>query len=157
MSQSALLAEQILQGTDIRVAGESAVFGITEVQRGLFPMAGSTVRLPRQIPYTLALEMLLTGNGYTAAQCREFGLIGHVVPDGQALTKAREIAERIAANGPLAVRAVLKSVRETFGMPEKEAFEQKEMAIGIPIFSSEDAREGPKAFLEKREPVFKGK
>jgi enoyl-CoA hydratase len=134
---------EILQGTDIRVAGESAVFGITEVQRGLFPMAGSTVRLPRQIPYTVALEMLLTGDAYTAAQCREFGLIGHVVPDGQALTKAREIAKRIAANGPLAVRAVLKSVRETFGMPEKDAFEQKEMAIGIPIFRSSRAARAP--------------
>lgn len=148
---------EILQGTDIRVAGESASFGITEVQRGLFPMAGSTVRLPRQIPYTIALEMLLTGEPYTASQCRDFGLIGHVVPDGQALTRAREIAERIAANGPLAVRAVLRSIRETFGMPEQEAFEKKEMPIGIPIFSSQDAREGPKAFLEKRKPVFRGK
>jgi enoyl-CoA hydratase len=148
---------EILQGTDIRVAGESAVFGVTEVQRGLFPMAGSTVRLPRQIPYTIAVEMLLTGADFTAAQCREFGLIGHVVPDGQALGRAREIAERIAANGPLAVRAILRSVRETAGMPEKDAFEQKEMAIGIPIFSTEDAREGPKAFLEKRRPMFKGR
>ena len=84
---------EILQGTDIRVAGESAKFGVTEVQRGLFPMAGSTVRLPRQIPYTIALEMLLTGADYTAAQCKEFGLIGHVVPDGQALAKAKEIAQ----------------------------------------------------------------
>jgi enoyl-CoA hydratase len=147
---------EILQGTDIRVAAEGAKFGVTEVQRALFPMAGSTVRLPRQIPYTVALEMLLTGNDYTAQQCKEFGLVGHVVPDGQALTKAREIADRIAANGPLAVKAILKSIRETFGMPEKVAFDQKEMAIGIPIFSSKDAREGPKAFLEKRPPVFTG-
>jgi enoyl-CoA hydratase len=147
---------EILQGTDIRVAGKSAVFGVTEVQRALFPMAGSTVRLPRQIPYTVALEMLLTGNDYSAQECKEFGLIGHVVPDGQALTKAHEIAKRIAANGPLAVKAILKSVRETFGMRESEAFEQKEMAIGIPVFSSKDAQEGPKAFLEKRKPVFTG-
>jgi len=147
---------EILQGTDIRVAGESAVFGVTEVQRGLFPMAGSTVRLPRQIPYTIAVEMLLTGEGCSAARCREFGLIGHVVPDGEALGRAREIALRIAANGPLAVKAILQAIRETEGLPERQAFEQKEMAIGLPVFRSEDAREGPQAFLEKRPPVFKG-
>jgi enoyl-CoA hydratase len=148
---------EILQGTDIRVAGESAVFGVTEAQRALFPMAGSTVRLPRQIPYTLAVEMLLTGNSYTAAECKEMGLIGHVVPDGQAMKAAVQIAERIAANGPLAVQAILRAVRETAQMSEKDAFEQKEMAIGIPIYSTEDAREGPTAFLEKRKPVFKGR
>jgi enoyl-CoA hydratase len=147
---------EILQGTDIRVAAESAQFGVTEVQRALFPMAGSTVRLPRQIPYTVALEMLLTGNAYTARQCLGFGLIGHVVPDGQALAHARTIAERIAANGPLAVRAILKATREAACLPEAQAFE-KEMAIGLPVFGSEDAKEGPRAFLEKRPAVFKGK
>jgi enoyl-CoA hydratase len=148
---------EILQGTDIRVAGEGAMFGVTEVQRGLFPMAGSTVRLPRQIPYTVAAEMLLTGEPFTAARCREFGLVGRVVPDGQALAAAREIAARIAANGPVAVRAILRAIRETATLPEAEAFEKKEMAIGLAVFGSEDAREGPRAFLEKRPPVFKGR
>jgi enoyl-CoA hydratase len=99
--------------------------------------------------------MLLTGDPYSAEQCREFGLIGHVVPDGQALAKAREIAERIAANGPLAVKAILKSIRDTASLPESQAFEV-EMPIGMPVFQSKDAREGPKAFLEKRKPVFTG-
>jgi enoyl-CoA hydratase len=146
---------EILQGTDIRVAAESARFGVTEVQRALFPMAGSTVRLPRQIPYTIAAEMLLAGSELSAARAYEIGLIGHVVPDGQALAKAREIAARIAANGPLAVKAILRAMRETAGLPEAEAF-AVEMPIGIPVFSSKDAREGPKAFLEKRPPVFVG-
>src|SRR4051812_8414733 len=113
---------EILQGTDIRVAGESAVFGVTEVQRGLFPMAGSAVRLRRQISYAIAAEMLLTGEDLPAQRAYELGLVNHVVPDGQALTKAREIAERIARNGPLAVKGILATLRETEAMPEAEAF-----------------------------------
>jgi enoyl-CoA hydratase len=146
---------EILQGTDIRVAGESARFGVTEVQRGLFPMAGSAVRLRRQIGYAVAAEMLLTGEDLTAARAYELGLINHVVPDGQALTKARQIAERIAANGPLAVAAILKTLRETDALPETDAF-AIEGTLGMEVMSSNDAAEGPRAFLEKRPPKFTG-
>jgi enoyl-CoA hydratase len=146
---------EILQGTDIRVAGESAVFGVTEVQRGLFPMAGSAVRLRRQIGYAVAAEMLLCGDDLTAQRAHELGLVNHVVPDGQALTKAKEIAARIARNGPLAVQGILATLRETEAMPEAEAF-NIEMAHGGKVMSSKDAAEGPRAFLEKRDPVFTG-
>jgi enoyl-CoA hydratase len=147
---------EILQGTDIRVAGESAVFGVTEVQRGLFPMAGSAVRLRRQIGYAVAAEMLICGEDLPARRAYELGLVNYVVPDGQALAKAREIAARIAANGPLAVKAIVATLRETETLPETEAFaiEQKH---GMAVMASEDAREGPRAFLEKRAPVFRGK
>jgi enoyl-CoA hydratase len=146
---------EILQGTDIRVAGESAVFGVTEVQRGLFPMAGSAVRLRRQVGYAVAAEMLLTGEDVTARRACELGLVNHVVPDGQALARAREIADRIARNGPLAVRAILATLRETEALPEQEAF-SIEMRLGSKVMSSNDAAEGPRAFLEKRPPVFTG-
>jgi enoyl-CoA hydratase len=144
---------EILQATDIRVAGESARFGVSEVRWGLFPLGGSAVRLPRQVPYTVAADLLLTGRHISAVQAREIGLIGHVVPDGQALGKALEIADMIAANGPVAVRAVLRTIRETEGMAENDAF-TVEAGIGMAVFASEDAKEGPRAFTEKRRPEF---
>ena len=147
---------EILQGTDIRVAGESARFGVTEVQRGLFPMAGSAVRLRRQISYAIAAEMLLAGEAIAAQRAFELGLINHVVPDGQALAKAQEIAARIAANGPLAVKAILETLRRCETLPEEEAF-GIEQALGMQVMASKDAAEGPRAFLEKRKPVFQGK
>jgi enoyl-CoA hydratase len=146
---------EILQGTDIRVAGESAVFGVTEVQRGLFPMAGSAVRLRRQVSYAVAAEMLLAGEDISAQRAYDLGLINHVVPDGQALAKAKEIAQRIARNGPLAVQGILATLRATEAMPEEQAFEI-EMEHGRRVMSSNDAAEGPRAFLEKRDPEFTG-
>ena len=147
---------EILQGTDIRVAGESAKFGVTEVQRGLFPMAGSTVRLRRQIPYAVAAEMLLAGEDMPARRAYELGLVNRVVPDGQALAVAREIAQRISENGPLAVKGILATLRETETLPEEQAF-AVEQKYGMQVMASEDAAEGPRAFLEKRKPVFKGR
>lgn len=147
---------EILQAMDIRVAAESASFGVAEVRRGIFPLGGSTVRLSRQIPYTLAAEMLLTGRTITAPEARDAGLVGHVVPDGDALAAARELAEQVAANGPLAVQAVLRSLRETREMPEREGL-ARELEIGMPVYATEDAKEGPRAFAEKRPPDFTGR
>jgi enoyl-CoA hydratase len=147
---------EILQAHDIRVAGDTATFGITEVRRGLFPLGGSTVRLSRQIPYTLAAEYLLTGRHIPAAEAREVGLIGHVVPAGEAVDKAMEIANQIAANAPLSVRAVLRSLRETREMTEVDGL-AFELDIGYPIIGTEDAKEGARAFKEKRDPVWKGR
>ncbi len=147
---------EILQATDIRVAGESARFGVSEARWGLFPLGGSAVRLVRQVPYTLAADILLTGRHLSAAEAREIGLVGRVVPDGQALDTALEIAEQVAANGPLAVQAILQTIRDTEGMAEDDAF-KIEAEIGMRVFMSEDAKEGPRAFSDKRTPEFSGR
>ncbi|HKS47561.1 MAG TPA: crotonase/enoyl-CoA hydratase family protein [Amycolatopsis sp.] len=147
---------EILLGTDIRIAGESARFGVSEARWGLFPLGGSAVRLPRQIPYTVAAEILLTGKHISAAEAKETGLIGRVVPDGTALEHALEVAGQIAANGPLAVQAILRTIRDTEGMHEEEAF-KLEAQYGIKVFQSSDAKEGPRAFAEKRGPNFQGR
>ena len=144
---------EILQATEIRVAGEGAQFGIAEVRRGLFPLGGSTVRLQRQIAFTNAADLLLTGRLISAGEAKEMGLIGHVVPDGQALAKAHELADLISANGPIAVRAVLASMRATAGLSEEDGLAE-ELDHGWPVFGTNDAKEGPTAFAEKRAPNF---
>jgi enoyl-CoA hydratase len=145
---------EMLQGTDIRVAAESATFGLFEVKRGLFPIGGSTVRLQRQIPRTHALEMLLTGRPYSAREAAAIGLVGHVVPDGTAPSRALEIAEQINGCGPLAVEAVKASVYETAEMTESDGL-AAELTRGWPVFDTADAKEGARAFAEKRPPVYR--
>ena len=145
---------EILQAMDIRVAGEGAKFGVSEARWSLYPMGGSAVRLRRQIPYTHAADILLTGKHISAQEALQIGLIGHVVPEGGALAKAKEIAATIAENGPLAVEAILRTLQETDGMTEEEALAH-EFEYGMEVFRSEDAKEGPLAFSEKRKPRFK--
>ncbi len=147
---------EMIQGMDIRVTSETAKFGLQEVQRGLMPGGGSTVRLPRQIHYAKAMEILLTGEILTAEDALAFGLINHVVPQDKVMEKSMEIADMIASNGPLAVKAIRASVREGIDLTLKEAYAQ-EMKKGMEVLMTKDAQEGPRAFKEKRKPNFIGK
>lgn len=148
---------EILQGTDIRVAAEDAVFGVTECKRGLFPLGGSVVRLRRQIPYALAAEILLLGRHITAQEAKDWGLINRVVQKGKALEEAMAIAEEIAnENAPLSIQAITRSLRENqFDLSETEALANDEQ-LGWAVFASKDSKEGMKAFKEKRKPNFIG-
>ncbi len=145
---------EILLGTDIRVAARSARFGLSEPRWSLYPTMGSAVRLPRQISHTKAAEILLTGRHLYAEEAERIGLIGHVVDDGQALTKAREIAGQISANGPLAVEAILATIREVSATLEAEGFARERERCAA-VFASDDAKEGPLAFAQKRTPTFR--
>ncbi len=148
---------EILQGTDIRVAAEDAIFGVTECKRGLFPLGGSTIRLRRQIPYALAAEILLLGRHVSAQEAQQWGLINRVVPKGEALAEAIKIAEEIAnENAPLSIQAITKSLRENqFDKSEADALAD-ELKIGEPIFATKDSKEGMRAFKEKRKAIFTG-
>lgn len=146
---------EILQCTDIRVASREAVFGLTEAALGLFPLGGSTVRLQRQIPRTIAMEMLLTGRRVTAEEALSWGLVGRLVEPGEALNEGLRLAEMIASNGPLAVQAIKRAIVESADLTEDEGL-KRELELGMPVFKSKDAREGPRAFAEKRKPVFTG-
>ena len=147
---------EILQGTDIRIGAEDAVFGVTEVARGLYPMAGSTIRLRRQIPYCIAAEILLTGRHVTAQEALAWGLINRVVAKGETLREALQVAELINRNGPLAVKAVVKSLREHQECLSEADAMLKSDEVGWPVFATADAREGMQAFKEKRPAEFKG-
>ncbi len=147
---------ELIQSTDLRVAAENASFGLQEVKWAIIPAAGSLVRLQRQMPYCKAMEILLTGNRIDAHEAWRLGLVNYVVSQEQLMAKAEELAAAIAANGPLAVRKIKEAVRRTSGRPYEEAF-KIENECAREVMRSEDAREGPRAFMEKRKPVYKGR
>jgi enoyl-CoA hydratase len=147
---------EMLLGTDIRVASEKASFGIFEPRRALFPGGGTTVRLPRQVPYCFAMEVLLTADAVPAALAYEMGIVNRVVPHDKLMETAVEFAETISKNGPLAVRAVKECVHKNLRLPLKEAFEL-ELDYSAKVFMTDDAQEGLAAFREKRKPQWKGR
>ena len=145
---------EIVQGTDIRISVPEARFGVQEVKWAIFPAGGSTVRLPAQLPFAKAMELMLTGDLITAAEALQLGFLNYVTDDPMA--RAMEIAGKIAANGPLAVRAIRRSARACLGLPERDGL-KLESEISGPIFQTQDAREGPRAFMEKRKPEYHGR
>ena len=147
---------EIALACDVIVASEEAMFGLPEVTRGLVAAAGGLLRLPRRIPYHLAMEIALTGERVAAARLQQAGLISQLVPAGQALDRARQLAARIAANAPLALELTKRIVVESADWPSAEAF-ARQNDIMAPVFSSADAVEGATAFAEKRAPVWRGK
>jgi len=147
---------EIVLACDLVVAAESATFGITEVKRGLVAAGGGLLRLPRRIPYQQAMELALLGNHVPAPRMSELGLVNRLVPDGQALSSARELASELAANGPLALAASKRIIVESADWTEAEAWARQD-EIARPIATSADAREGATAFAEKRAPVWQGR
>ena len=145
---------ELVQGTDIRIAAPAAKLGVQEVKWALFPAGGSTVRLPNQLPFSKAMELLLTGDLISAEEALELGFLNYV--DNEPMKRAMTSAEKIAANGPLAVRAIRRSARACLGLPEAEALKVESQFSG-PVFQTEDAREGPRAFMEKRQPNYQGR
>jgi len=146
---------EMTNACDLRVAAEHAVFGTPEAKRGLLPGGGSISRLPRQIPYAKAMELLLIGDSITAAEALALGLLNYVVPRAQLLAKARELAHKLADNGPLAVQKIKEGVLRTSGVPLDQAL-AIENEVSVAVLMSKDAREGPRAFKEKRKPRFTG-
>ncbi len=147
---------EVMLACDIRLAVPHARFGLTEVQRGLVPGGGSMVRLPRQLPWARAMELLLTGDPIPAEEAARLGLISRVVEPARLLEEAERVAARLARNAPLSLEAIKKTALQTSGVPLAEAF-QIEVENAALVMRSEDAKEGPRAFAEKRAPVWKGR
>lgn len=145
---------EMLLGTDLRIAAEHATFGLGEVRWGLVPTGGSHVRLPRQIPWAVAMELLLTGQPIDARRACEIGLVNRVVPPAELMDAATELAIRICRNGPLAVRTAKEIAVRALSLERGFVLEK---ALGARVLDSEDAREGPRAFAEKRPPRFTGR
>jgi enoyl-CoA hydratase len=146
---------ELMIACDLVVASAAAKFGIPEVKRGLVAAAGGVMMLPDQIPERIAMELALTGDFIDAPRAYELGLINRVT-DGDALAGAKELAARIVANGPLAVKVSKQVIKQSRGWPMDERYKRQTQLIA-PVFVSEDAREGAAAFAEKRAPNWKGK
>jgi enoyl-CoA hydratase len=147
---------EMLGGIDIRVASEHATFGVLEPARGLFAGGGTTVRLPRQVPFAQAMEFLLCADRIDAHRAFEMGLLNAVVPEDALIDKAFEYAARITKNAPLAIQATKRSVLEGLKLDLREAY-KNEARIANDVFATEDAKEGPRAFAEKRQPRWSGR
>ncbi|MEJ5255747.1 MAG: enoyl-CoA hydratase-related protein [Acidimicrobiales bacterium] len=147
---------EMLGGVDIRIATPHATFGVMEPKRGLFAGGGTTARLPRQIPFPAAMELLLTAERFPAERALQMGLLNEIVPEEELLDRAFEWAARITANAPLAVQATKESVLRGLATTLEEAY-TIEQQLSQQIFQTEDAKEGPRAFAEKRDPVWKGR
>ncbi|KAA1193952.1 crotonase/enoyl-CoA hydratase family protein [Pseudohalioglobus sediminis] len=147
---------EMMLNMDIRIAAEDTQFAMLEVQRGLYPCGGATIRLPQQMGYANAQRFLLTGDRWTAAEAHRTGLVQEVVATGQQYNRAMELAGRIAKAAPLAVEGVMKAVHFAAHHSQDEAVEQM-FADLVPVMQSEDADEGIQSFLERREAVFKGR
>lgn len=146
---------EMTNACDLRLACEEARFGTPEAKVGLLPGGGSISRLPRQIPYAKAMEMLLIGDTFSAREALDMGLLNYVVSREQLLPRARQLAFKLAENGPLAVRKIKEGVVRSSGLPLDQAL-QIENEVSAAVMTSKDAREGPRAFKEKRKPRFTG-
>ncbi|HEY1725067.1 MAG TPA: enoyl-CoA hydratase-related protein [Steroidobacteraceae bacterium] len=148
---------EIVLGTDIIIMEEHARFALPEINVGVLPDAG-TIKLRRRIPYHVAVEFLMTGRWMDATEAKHWGLANHVVPQGQALAKAREIAQQLAAGPPLLFPAIKQLLRHSEMVAEHQAFELHDSLHAVQqVIRSEDLKEGAQAFSEKRPPVWKGK
>jgi enoyl-CoA hydratase/carnithine racemase len=141
---------------DIRIAAEHASFGLPEPKRAIIPGAGGTQRLPRVVPRAFAMEVLLTGERFDAQTALRFGLVSRVVPIEKLMPTAEEVAEKILECGPLAVRAIKQAATQGLEMSLEEGL-KLESQLAAAVFRSEDAREGPLAFAQKRKPQYKGR
>lgn len=147
---------EIVLACDLVVASTNARFGVPEVKRSLVAAGGALFRLPQKLPANIATELLLTGDPISAERAYQFGLVNTLCAPGEALDSALELAERIAVNAPLAVRASLKVMTATRGVDDADAFTQSNRAMAS-LAATEDYAEGPLAFIEKRDPVWKGR
>ena len=147
---------EVVLASDLVVAANNAQFGLPEVKRGLCAAAGGLLRLQQQLPERIAMELVLTGDMFGAQRAYEFGLVNRLTAPGEALAGALELAQKIVANGPLAVAASKRVMRESRDWPSAEMF-VRQREITDPVFASADAREGAAAFAEKRKAVWQGK